>query len=155
MDDYLRRILELNSSLQQVFFKEFIKQYDLPDGVNDTHIRALMTIRFFKEIAMSDVSHRLCLEKGSFTPVANKLIKLGLVKKRQDENDRRVYKLSLTPSGVTLTEDYGQTHAQYINELIDRLSDDRKCAFLDAINVVSDTIISLSLAPEEIHMRRK
>jgi DNA-binding MarR family transcriptional regulator len=85
---------------------------------------------------MSEVSRRLNLEKGSFTPVAAKLIKLGYIQKNQDESDKRVYNLELTDLGLEVAEDFKEKHLTYINQLVTQFSEDERQEYFEAIDKV-------------------
>lgn len=125
-DQTLMSVFKLKNSLEHIFFKDFIHIYNAPAGFNDTHIKTLMTLKFTGPRPMSDISRQLLLEKGSFTPVANKLIKLGYVVKERSEEDKRVYLLSLTEAGLAFADDFSESHYIYINKLLDSLGGEQK-----------------------------
>ena len=92
--------------IEKVYFKGFEGTCDFPFHLNQTHIKTLMTLKFEGENPMSVISDKLNLEKGSFTPVANSLIDLGLIEKTPDCKDKRVYNLHLTEKGEVFSTDY-------------------------------------------------
>jgi len=51
-------------------------------------------------IAMSQLSNKLGLDTSTLTRNINNLIKINLVIKRQDSEDKRIYKIFLTQSGL-------------------------------------------------------
>ena len=136
------KIMQLKGAMEHVLFKEFLQHYDLPEGLNPTHVMTLMSLMMMGPIQMSELSKRLNLEKGSFTPVANKLIKKGLIKKERSEVDLRVYELSLTDSGIEMAKNFGSAHMNYTKGLLDKLDD--KEAFIEAIAKVTAGLEKLS-----------
>jgi len=73
-----------------------------PEGLNRTHIRTLVFIDFNEGAAMTDISRRLQLEKGSFTPVAKKLLSMGYISAEKAAEDKRKVYLTLTEKGKAL-----------------------------------------------------
>jgi len=136
------KIMQLKGSLEQVLFKDFLQSYTLPEGLNPTHIMTLMSLMMLAPIQMSELSKMLNLEKGSFTPVANKLNRMGLIKKNRSELDLRVYELSLTDSGKEMALSFANAHMNYTKGLLDKLED--KDAFINAIAQVTAGLEKLS-----------
>lgn len=52
------------------------------------------------DVTMSDLSESTFRDKTTMTRQADRLVKRGLVERKNDANDRRTTRLSLTPSGV-------------------------------------------------------
>jgi len=78
-------IYELSHTYRDAFIKEFEDNYEVPDNLNKTHLRTLMYINFEEKPKMSLISGKMGLEKGSFTPVAQKLMELGYITKNKTE----------------------------------------------------------------------
>ena len=72
--------------------------------MNMTHLRTLVLLRMNGATPMSVAARWLNLEKGSFTPVARRLLSAGLVEFVTDEADHRRTLLRLTPEGKALDE---------------------------------------------------
>lgn len=136
-------IVGLRTKLEHFFFKGFIKEYTLPEDVNQTHISTLMFLHFNGPAPMSELSHLLNIEKGSFTPVANKLVSLGLIQKKRSEQDKRVYELSLTDTGFALADDFKEKHMLYMRKQLKPLDKTKKEAFFAAINDITIMIDEL------------
>ena len=139
----LNTIFELHSALEHNIFKHFIKNYPLPDKLNHRHMRAIVILHFKETASMSEMSNVLGIEKGSFTTVAEKLIKTGYIFNQRNEKDRRVYELRLTEKGSQLAETFVKDHRAYITDLFSKLSEEEMIAFSKALDIVTDTIISL------------
>ncbi len=144
MDETLKTVFELRHTLEHVIFKDFNAIYDFKDGMNHTHMISLMTLLISGPLTMTSLSKKLNIEKGSFTPVANKLIKLGYIKKERNDNDKRVYQLSLTPKGNELAKEYGNSHIKYMNDLLSKLNDDKKEQFFDSVRLLNEILLMLS-----------
>jgi len=131
-------IFDLKYSLESVFFRSFSNtfSFESDEKLFHSHILTLVVLSFQGSLAMSEVSHKLNLEKGSFTPVATKLIKLGYLIKTQAIEDKRVYNLSLTPQGRKMAEDFKEKHRTFVNQLITQFTQDEQQEYFAAVNKV-------------------
>lgn len=129
-------IFQLRFNMEHTFFKRFFNKKISDKSLCQTHIITMMILKFEGSMPMSGVSERLNLEKGSFTPVANRLISLGYIEKHRDEKDKRVYKLSLTDKGMTYATQFSKEHHEFIESLFAEFSDIEVKAYFDAIETV-------------------
>lgn len=135
MDETFHSILSLIRMLTEIFLKNFQPSDTLQD-LSITQIKTLMTLRCEGSSTMSHISHIIELEKGSFTPVANKLIELGYIEKVQSTEDKRKSLLQLTELGYTFTERYHEEHTKYIYNQLNKLPEAERDVYLAAINLV-------------------
>ena len=141
IDHNIRSIFELQSLIDTLFFKSFIQHYTMPLGLNQTHLKALINIRFNDGCPMSDISHRLGMEKGSFTPVANKLIANDFIRKTRSQTDKRVYNLELTEKGKETADSFGRKHWDYIENLLTlQYDDEAKNEFLTNVASINKQV---------------
>lgn len=121
----LNVIFELSNIYRDVFVRDFLADYPTPEGLNRTHLRTMLYIMFADNPKMSEISGNMGLEKGSFTPVAQKLLALGYISKSKTSKDRRKSILNLSDKGKELTQEFYAAHAKYINDKLDLLGADR------------------------------
>jgi DNA-binding MarR family transcriptional regulator len=121
----LNLIFELSHIFRDVFVRDFLADYPAPVGLNRTHLRTMLYIMFADNPKMSEISGNMGLEKGSFTPVAQKLLTLGYISKSKTDKDRRKSILNLTDKGRALTTEYYNAHAKYIYDKLELLGDDQ------------------------------
>ena len=72
--------------------------------LNKTHMKALMIICIENDPYMTRVCHHMNMEKGSLTPVIDRLIRMNLVERRSNTEDRRKVNLHLTELGQSLVQ---------------------------------------------------
>ena len=132
--ELIESIFELHRSIISIFFKSFEDIYILQDGLNFTHMKAAMILRFEGKMPMSDLSAKLVLEKGSFTPVAARLIERGLVKKERSVEDKRVYMLGLTAEGEKLTGRFKDEHWKYMTNVLNKLTAEERADYLEQLS---------------------
>lgn len=139
IDYELHNILGMVTIINETFFRSFQKLYPLPTGLNKTHMRTLMFIRLEGSSPMNLLSKKVDLEKGSFTPVAEKLIKMGYIEKVQSAVDKRKSLLQLTPLGHQFAMDFETKHLEHINSILSKLDENEKEMYLSAIRLVMST----------------
>ena len=138
MNKDIQEIFELFPNLERLFFKDFICEYNSPYSLNSTHIKALMMLYFNNQCPISGLSEKTNLEKGSFTPVVTKLLKLDLINKIRDENDKRVYKLFLTEKGKEIAMEVSESHESYVEDKLNQLSTTKKDEFLLCLKKINN-----------------
>jgi DNA-binding MarR family transcriptional regulator len=129
------KILELNYIIEDVFFKGF-QDIDLPYKFSTSQIKTLINLDTDEDMTMSEVSKRLNIEKGSFTPVANKLIDLGCIEKKRSTEDKRISYLVLTDKGSEYVKILWQEVSSRIEEKLRILSEEERDAYFASMSFI-------------------
>jgi len=137
-DHSIESLLELRTQIENIFFKQFLDKHHMDPDLKETTIRTMMILYFNGPSTMRYVSDFLSLEKGSFTPVARKLVKLGYIEKKRDQADKRVFYLTLTPKGREYALLTCGNHQEYVNELLGDLSEIERHTLFDAVDIVNN-----------------
>lgn len=135
-DEIIQKILGFFPMMTEIFVKNFLLSSDMLKNLNSTHTRTIMTLKYEGRSTMSSISRKVELEKGSFTPVANKLIKLGYVEKVQSSEDKRKSLLQLTELGHTFADKFHKEHTEYIYSQLSKLSEAERDAYLASVNLI-------------------
>ncbi|MBI9105011.1 MAG: MarR family transcriptional regulator [Spirochaetales bacterium] len=146
----LERIIDLMRSSELIFFRNFEAQFKLPPGLNFTHVKASMILRFNRQCTMSELSALMLLEKGSFTPVATRLMEKGYIEKIQSVEDKRVYNLRLTEAGMDFTRQFGVIHRAYVRKTIEKLTSTEQVEYMDLVeklNVLNRRLLGIDIKP--------
>lgn len=136
----LKSVFEIMPAIDHTLFSKYFKVSHTVEGLNKTHTKTIMILRFEGPMPMSHISQKLSLEKGSFTPVTNKLIQLGYIKKVRSEKDRRVSLLSLTDEGTDYANKLHDGHLVFMEEQINKLTKKEKIAFENSINTLLESL---------------
>lgn len=141
-ENELKMILESIHLCNSTFFdKKQIKS--LSDELGFPHIKTIMMLSFHKGGSMTCVSDWVELEKGSFTPVANRLVELGYVEKKSC-TDRRKARLILTEKGEAFAQAVKQKHLEVLKNKLSAFTDKEYKDFLRALSALHDSLIILS-----------
>lgn len=120
-DDKIESIFELRRTLEISFFKSFEESYDFPPGLNFTHMKTIIHLHIHGKLSMSEICSLMVLEKGSFTPVAAKLVEHELVVKKRCCQDRRIFYLDLSHKGQDLAACFFKAHVEYMRSILEKL----------------------------------
>ncbi len=138
-----KNILELRSIIENAYFRAFEESTDYPANLNHTHVRAMIFLKFQGEQPMSAVSYKLNMEKGSFTPVANHLLRLGYIEKLPDPRDKRVYHLRLLESGEKLMNEVVAKHNIFAKKMLDKLTEEERSNYFAAIDLINELTVRM------------
>lgn len=144
-DDDIRSLLILRLGVESLFFKNFEQNHVLPSGLNTTHMRTLIVMGINGPSTMSQLSKVMLLEKGSFSPVVNRLMELSYIEKIQDKNDKRKFLLHLNDEGRAFSEEFKGYHAAFIKKVLSKLSVDEKNSYLEHMEAINQIHIKLGL----------
>ena len=138
-------LLILRAQMEYIIFKEFIKNYDMPDGLKQAHVMTILKLKYIKVVSMSELSYALNMEKSSVTSVADKLLGLGYISSERSKEDRRVYHLRLTEKGERFGEIFIEKHMEYISNTFGELDVETRLKLFESINFISETFNTLSI----------
>ena len=97
------------------------------EGFSDLSMRQMLyleTITQLKAPSFGDLAEKLNVSKPSVTTIVQKLIRMGYVKKVQSAEDRRVFRIVLTPKGESFDEIHGDVHRLLANRITKNLNEE-------------------------------
>lgn len=91
-------------------------------GIPLSHVQVLTMLNEQESLSVSEISRRLGIAKPNITPLVDRLLEMGLVDRRRDENDRRVVNIVILPQGMEKLVAIRGSIAYYLQEQADQLS---------------------------------
>ncbi|TMC00021.1 MAG: MarR family transcriptional regulator [Chloroflexi bacterium] len=79
--------------------------------------RALYARRVRRPVGRRDIADALGVAASTVTGITDRLVKQGLIERREDTADRRVVRLTLTADGRRLTTEVGEVSRTYLREV--------------------------------------
>ena len=148
MNQYAKYVIDLVFIFSHLYSSTVAAVPDIsafcPDGLNDTHIRTLVFIDFNEGAAMTEISRRLELEKGSFTPVAKKLMAMGYVQAEKTKEDKRKVLLRLTPQGQALAAQVKDVFASHLRKTLSVLTARERRNFFNHISEIYRLLLKVN-----------
>ena len=130
----LKMIFQLLPLFSRTFFRGSSAVLADHEGISRQHVHAVMFLRMNGPSPMSTVARFLDLEKGSFTPIANRLIEWGYVERQSDDSDRRKSLLQLTPSGKDFASRLQDERSRKFSSQLEKLSNAQRRQFFQTLD---------------------
>ena len=103
-------------------YLNYLKQYSGLYDVNKTQLRALVFMRNYGEISMTELCAKLNIEKGSLTSMIDDLSKKGYVYREKNLKDRRKYMIVITEEGKQIAADFTEKLSNDLEEKFFKLN---------------------------------
>ena len=84
-------------------------------------------------ISMSELASFLNTAANTMTGVVNRMVRRKLVQRRNSEKDRRVVEIALTESGERIYQEYLRLHLDYVEGLMQVLTDEESQQYITLI----------------------
>lgn len=119
--------------------KKILRENDLYklDDLYPSHVQILLLLAKNKQLTMSEISKEIHVINSNLTPLVDKLIKLGYLKRQPSKKDRRVVHISLTAGGKKQVEKHKQYAVGYLNEQFEKLDDEQLKALEEHLNGIN------------------
>ena len=124
-------------------YLNYLKQYSSLYDVNKTQLRALVFMRNYGEISMTELCAKLNIEKGSLTSMIDDLSKKGYVYREKNLKDRRKYMIIITEEGKKIAADFTEKLSNDLEEKFFKLNDEDRRKYLEAIETL-ETLLNKS-----------
>jgi MarR family transcriptional regulator, organic hydroperoxide resistance regulator len=124
MFDYDNMVDLIIENAKKLFFPEEWINLDLK--FSKFEIFTLMYLDKRKEMTMSDLIEYLHSPMSTATGIADRLVKKGYILRDRSESDRRIVILKITEEGSRLIKDFKDIIAEYLNMVLDDLTDEEK-----------------------------
>lgn len=92
------RIVETGIYLQAES-RRLAKEQCAKHGITATQLNALKLLQSVGDLSLSDLSRKMSATNSAITGLVDRMVEAGLVAREQSAQDRRVWKIRLTPEG--------------------------------------------------------
>jgi DNA-binding MarR family transcriptional regulator len=150
-DQELKLVFHHIPFFSHVFFQDDSAVIREHEDMNKPHVHAVIYLKMNGPSAMSTVARFLNLEKGSFTPIANRLINWGYVTRELDHEDHRRFLLQLTDSGREFANRLRIERSEHFATQIDKLSSTQRKQFFAALAQIQQLLTKINGQPAEHH----
>lgn len=97
-----------------------------------SQMHQLSLIQSSEPISLKALAARMQLTPGAVTQIVDSLEGIGYVERKQDEHDRRVTNISISPAAAQKMADFKKTSQQVFRQASRSLSEEELAAFLKA-----------------------
>jgi len=126
-EEVLERLLADFLVLVPLINKKVLRENDLYklDDLYPSHVQILLLLAKNKQLTMSEISKEIHVINSNLTPLVDKLIKLGYLKRQPSKKDRRVVHISLTASGKKQVEKHRLYAIEYLKMQFESIEDEQ------------------------------
>ena len=121
-------------------YLNYLKQYSGLYDVNKTQLRALVFMKNYGEISMTELCAKLNIEKGSLTSMIDDLSKKGYVYREKNLKDRRKYMIVITEEGKKIAADFAEKLSNDLEAKFFKLDTDEREKYLEAIETLATLV---------------
>lgn len=141
-EELLERLLSDFLVLIPVLNKKLLRENELYklDDLYPSHVQILLLLSKKKQMTMSEISREIHVINSNLTPLVDKLIKLGYLKRQPSKKDRRVVHISLTANGKKQVEKHRIYACQYLTEQLETMEDSQLEALEDHLKAINDIL---------------
>ncbi len=141
-EEIVERILSDFLILVPLLNKKLLRENELYklDDLYPSHVQILLLLSKNKQLTMSEISKEIHVINSNLTPLVDKLIKLGYLKRQPSKKDRRVVHISLTASGKKQVEKHKQYAVGYLEEQFEKIDEDKLKALEEHLNGINDIL---------------
>lgn len=132
------RIFELRTVFKKLFGASVYREMC---DVHSVTIHQLTALGYLKSgsVTMRELARDLDVSESSATAVTDRLVRQGLVERRDDPADRRVVRLALSPEGTALVDRLAIEAAAKTSEMLSVLSDSQLEQLVDIVETLERT----------------
>lgn len=149
---------ELYESLQKLnryIHRNRHRAIESNEGIHPGQMRLLMLISKNEGIMQRGLTEILDMRPSSITEMISNLEKNSLIRREQDENDRRVMHVYLTENGKKITDEFNKTKDSLPDMIFSSLSLEEKDKMLEIINKINSNLENLDTTDKDIDYRSK
>jgi len=89
---------------------------------------------------VQQIAEKILVTSGTITYNIDKLQKKGYITRKQSENDKRIYHVSLTDSGIEIMKDVFPAHEKFIDHLFRGVDEEVKQALINNLKLFQQQI---------------
>ncbi len=120
--DSLDFIIDASFELGRVMRTALLTKLKNKERMNPLQIHAVFLISQNPGMTMKELAKHLKVTSPSATVFASRLSRMGWIKRVRDARNRKLVRLRLTPSGLSLLKDMQQTHRKAARTVFGHLS---------------------------------
>lgn len=111
--------------------------------IKKNEMRTLFEIDMHPNLPMKHYADTVDIELGSFTYLADKLEKKGLIKRVHSDSDKRIIVLNLTSAGKEISKKVKDNFDEHISELISTMDNEDLEKLSKAASLLEDVLSKL------------
>lgn len=134
-------LFQLIPFLDKEFVRPIKQQFKTILTSAQVHVLAILRE---KKATMTELSQALLMSKQQMTPIIDKLVAEGFVRREYDTIDRRIIRIGITPAGLSMCENVKEKTLQLLTKKIERLEEQDVLRLQQAIRALQQIISKMA-----------
>ncbi len=109
-------------------------------GVGASQSYTLLSLPQEGSLGMNELSEAMGLANSTTTRIVDQLVRKGLARRKTDDVDRRVVKVSLTPKGQELRRTLDQEQQDLFEQAFDKIPDEERPVIVRCLEQITSSI---------------
>jgi len=145
-DATVSRIIETSIYLQTES-RRLAKEQCARHGITATQLNVMKMLQAIGELSLSELSKRIAATNSTVTGIVDRMVAAGLVVREQSADDRRVWKIKLTPQGRTIAKKLDIAPWEILRQALEALPEGELEALIATLAKVAQNVQRLVEAP--------
>jgi MarR family transcriptional regulator, organic hydroperoxide resistance regulator len=145
-DATVSRIIETSIYLQTES-RRLAKEQCARHGITATQLNVMKMLQAIGELSLSELSKRIAATNSTVTGIVDRMVAAGLVVREQSADDRRVWKIKLTPQGKTIAKKLDIAPWEILRHALEELPAGELEALIATLAKVAQNVQRLVEAP--------
>ena len=124
-------------------------RYAREKSLSRSMLGTLHFLRHHGNAGVSDLGEHLGVSNAASSQMVERLVEEGLLERVEDQEDRRMKKISLTDKGVAVLKDSITARLDWIEDLAQELNPEEKDQITTAIQIMIDKVRELYPCPDQ------
>jgi DNA-binding MarR family transcriptional regulator len=133
LDNYIERLEKAMNTFSKMCFSKEMRGLE----ITLTQMQMLLLINSLSGCKMSDLSEALGVTMGNVTSMIDRLIKEDLVKRCEDDNDRRIVRIELTKNGKDTVKTILGNRKTGLSRIFKNVNESDKAALLNIMERIA------------------
>jgi MarR family transcriptional regulator, organic hydroperoxide resistance regulator len=110
--------------------------------------RCLRAIARMENCTLGELSQHLDISPSTASPLIDRLVRAGLVRREGDPQDRRTVRLRLSAKGRQMFDRHKEERREHMKVFLDHLTEEQRKAMLNALEALDDVVNQVEQAEQ-------
>lgn len=115
-------------------FKRFMDE----TGLSFSQIGVLMQLFFRGNSGVTKLGDHMGVTNAGASQAVDRLVRMGLIERTEDPEDRRAKRLALTPKGRTVIEQGVAARSKFVTRITEALTPEQQSMVIDSLRLLTD-----------------
>lgn len=152
-DSFSHQLFTFLLLIREKIYKQWEDSYN--DKLTTLQFHVVATLGMYGSMTMSALAEIMGMQKQSATKVVNQLVGMKFIRRIDDESDRRVVRVDITPEAKAYLERFSMENMKQVCKSFEALSDGELAELRQALAVFNRILPRVSAGEKETAVFRK